>query len=80
LVGLMDSFRFHSKDFEVPPPKRITDKQAKYISSLYVSNMACRIIQERYLKVFRCENIWELYMHEAQEMLAAMIRKNNETN
>jgi hypothetical protein len=71
-------FRIAITDFEIPNPEPITDKQAKYISSLYVSNKACRIIQDRYLKVFQCETIWQLYKHEAQEMLSAMIRKNNQ--
>lgn len=72
----MDAYKLNFDDMEVPDPEPITIAQAKYISSLYVSNKDCRIIQERYLKVFQAITIWDLYKHEAQELLAAMIRKN----
>lgn len=74
----MSNLKIALTDFEIPEPEPITEKQGKYISSLYVANKSCRIIQERYLKVFQCETIWDLNKHEAQELLGAMIRKNNQ--
>ena len=71
-----DIIRFDDIEIDIKLEEPITEKQYRYISALHAKNVECRIIYDRYMKVFRQDELIELSKFQAQELLGAMIRKN----